>query len=481
MKKAVLGLLALLLAAPVYAATTAVPLVLEKDVADASFTYCAISSLNTGVGNSRLVTAGSTTTTTAVGGVSVFGALLAGDQLTVQLADGSILTRYVVTPGTTSIVVNSAWDLTGGFAWQYRTYATNPCGTGADSGWLTRPSGALTVAVTVATLNATSIDYSVETRSVPGGRFVQGAASISAAGTAAVTPIGAWTQYRVGLKITGDAGVQSVTVMGTTDTLASGLMGGGAATSVSAAAFPLLAPNGSAAAPSYAFSGAAGTGMFRAAGGGLAFTRGGSEIFADQTAGLNLPSTSQYGVSSGASPSGTAADVGWERQAAGVWGSTNGSTGEGWVQNEAGDQFLTANATNATTTFANLTDLTTTVTSGRKYTFQMYLFCDNTTDSDGIKVDFDGGTATATDFRVNAQMSRGDTGIDVSAAAASSTTLAGVLNVVTLTAQPNIYRFWGSFEPSGSGTFIPRFAGNSAASGTVTIFRGSHLIIKDMP
>ncbi len=53
----------------------------------------------------------------------------------------------------------------------------------------------------------------------------------------------------------------------------------GSATSVGSAAFPLLAPAGTNAAPSYAFSGSAGTGMYSGGTDILSFSRAGAEVF----------------------------------------------------------------------------------------------------------------------------------------------------------------------------------------------------------
>lgn len=147
-----------------------------------------------------------------------------------------------------------------------------------------------------------------------------------------------------------------------------------------------------------------------------------------------------------------------------------------FIQSQAGDQFLTANATNATTTFSNLTDLTVTVTTGRKYNFEMTLFVDNSTDTDGIKLDFEGGTATATDFRAH-------TLIHGSAALLLTTQVTALATDISLASLVGVgqVKVSGSFEPSGTGTFIPRFATVTAVSGTLTVFRGSNLIVKDMP
>lgn len=249
----------------------------------------------------------------------------------------------------------------------------------------------------------------------------------------------------------------------------------GAATSVSAAAFPLKAPNGTAAAPSYSFSGATGTGWYRdSSSGDLAASFAGTAKF-QVSQGTNIRGDEQYRWATLADIFGTA-DTGLARCGAGVACATLGGANDGWIQNTAGDQFLTANHTNATITPTNITDLTTSVTSGRKYTFQFVAKVDNSTDADGLRFDFEGGTAAATDFWANCEVSANN----VVSSTFSVTALATDMTAATLTGV-GTFRCNGSFEPSSTGTFIPRAGVNTAVSGTLTTFRGSHLLTKDMP
>ena len=237
-----------------------------------------------------------------------------------------------------------------------------------------------------------------------------------------------------------------------------GGVGGGGGGSVS---FPLLAPDGTACtAPSYAFASAAGTG----------WVRSGTTLRGCQ-AGANVVefNASFLFISGGL-------DFGLGRVTTGVGKAVNGSTGDGWIQNTAGDQFLTANATNDTVTPANLTDLTVSVTSGRKYVFRMVAQIDNSTDADGIRFDFDGGAATATDFRVTCKSFNNNltTAVSQTTALATDITEASYVGAGT-------FECAGSFEPSSTSTFIPRFAMNADTGGTLTVFRGSHLMFNDMP
>lgn len=271
--------------------------------------------------------------------------------------------------------------------------------------------------------------------------------------------------------------------------------GGGSGTPT----YPLAAPAAdNCATPPYSFTSDTDTGICSVAVDTINFRVGGTNRWYFDTTGFFRPSTGNT-LDIGASAAGEVRSVyvattlglsdnaatlkfggslnaGLEWLASSVIGVTDGSTGDGWIQNSAGDQFLTANATNATTTFSNLTDLTVTVTTGRKYNFEMTLFVDNSTDTDGIKLDFEGGTATATDFRAH-------TLIHGSAALLLTTQVTALATDISLASLVGVgqVKVSGSFEPSGTGTFIPRFATVTAVSGTLTVFRGSNLIVKDMP
>jgi hypothetical protein len=173
-------------------------------------------------------------------------------------------------------------------------------------------------------------------------------------------------------------------------------------------------------------------------------------------------------------------DTGFSRLAAGVVGVNDGAAGNGWLQQKAARVRLSSNYTNATTTFSN-TALSITVTTGRAYTFRLVLLASNSIAADGGKLDFNGGTATATDFRAHCVLSSA-TGTTLAQANAASTALATTINATTFVATTQVmWKCNGSFEPSSTGTFIVRAAENSTTTGTLTINRGSHLWIEDMP
>lgn len=143
------------------------------------------------------------------------------------------------------------------------------------------------------------------------------------------------------------------------------------------------------------------------------------------------------------------------------------------INTEPGYVALNAAYTNATTTFSN-TALSVSVVSGRTYSFRVVLFVADSTAADGIKVDFNGGSAAATDFRAHATLF--DTALLLST---QVTALATSISQATVTGN-GMFECYGTFVPSSSGTFIVRAAQNAHTAGTLTIQRGSHLQIKDV-
>lgn len=169
----------------------------------------------------------------------------------------------------------------------------------------------------------------------------------------------------------------------------------------------------------------------------------------------------------------TGGDVGMKRAAPGVWRDTDAAGGFGWRQ-WAGESYLAVNATNATATLAN-TGLSVTVKSGRKYTFKCILYVSDSTAAEGVQIDFGGGSATATNFR--AHVTGFDTALTVNVQVTSLTTSA---SAGTFTGAGMI-EVHGSLRAGSDGTFVPRFAQNTHAIGTLTLFEGSHLLTWDMP
>lgn len=146
-----------------------------------------------------------------------------------------------------------------------------------------------------------------------------------------------------------------------------------------------------------------------------------------------------------------------------------------YVQQTATRCFLAADQTTTSTTFANITGCSITVTSGRKYTIRAVLYLSDSTAADGAKIDFNGGSATATNFRVHCTAF--DTALNLSS---QGTALSTAYAASTFTGN-GMFECYGTFEPSSTSTFIPRVAQNAHTVGTLTLARGSHLLLEDMP
>jgi hypothetical protein len=194
-------------------------------------------------------------------------------------------------------------------------------------------------------------------------------------------------------------------------------------------------------------------------------TQGANRFVVDSSGNLNGQTSGQQ-ITLGA-------DTGQKRDAAGVWRDTDAGGGFGWRQ-WAGESYLAANATNATATLAN-TGLSVTIKSGRKYAFKCILYVSDSTAAEGAQIDFGGGSATAANFR--AHVTGFDTALTINT---QVTTLTAAASAGTFTGAGMI-EIHGALRPSSDGTFAPRFAQNTHAIGTLTLFEGSHLLMWDMP
>lgn len=201
--------------------------ILAYDLSSTSTIYCTSSAQDFVPGINAIATSGSSVTTTAVSGTP-FDAIAVGDWI-----QATGLQRQVATKASgASITVNSAWNLgTAGVGWQYLHFT---CGTAASDGWMSIAGLDLAQACAeINTLNGTSVDVVWEARSDlsqtnpiqihPGtagsasscgsGTHASGFCNFTAAGIGArvcIQTAGPWDAVRVGLKITGDSGVQSI-------------------------------------------------------------------------------------------------------------------------------------------------------------------------------------------------------------------------------------------------------------------------------
>lgn len=149
----------------------------------------------------------------------------------------------------------------------------------------------------------------------------------------------------------------------------------------------------------------------------------------------------------------------------------------GWIREQQGPARLAADATNNTTTMANLTNLSVTLIAGRKYTGFLTVFASNSTAAEGLALDFDGGSATMTNFAAGIV----GTPVGATLGVSYSTALATDLTATTATTGDVVYLVAISMVVNQGGTFIPRFSEVSHVAGTATVRLGSFLQLKDSP
>lgn len=240
----------------------------------------------------------------------------------------------------------------------------------------------------------------------------------------------------------------------------------------------LLAVNGTVSLPSYSFVNDATTGLFYSASVGFEFSYAGVLYMALNNAGLNMRNS--IGINWGTGVPNATVDCGLIRTVAGVIKVSDGSSGQGWLQNSAARARNTADVPNATNTMANLTDLSRTLIAGRKYTGRLVLFANNSTAAEGLQIDFNGGGATMTSFEAGFAATPPGSGLVLGTL--TTTGIATALTVTTATTGDACYTIEFTLVCNAAGTFIPRFAENSAhTSGTATVRLGSNIWIEDMP
>lgn len=158
----------------------------------------------------------------------------------------------------------------------------------------------------------------------------------------------------------------------------------------------------------------------------------------------------------------------------GVLTLTSTATGsEGWIQNTAGEGALNANFTNATATMA-ATNIVFNLIAGRSYRIEGFLILSNSASAEGVQIDFNGGTATATLYDVTAQLVSGAAGVGVSVATGLSTAL-----TFTGVTGNNYVSLLGYIQCNAAGTLILRGAEITHVTGTATIAAGSWVALAD--
>lgn len=193
--------------------------IFAKDVTGGGYTYCKMVGANEDPfgrpipGPDRIKTTGSSVTIDEVTvGSNPFALVAVGDMIQVKVGLTNYKRAVVTKPSAAQITVDTALDLSAGYAWRY---LSQRCGATAADGWF--PADLfyqLNVVYDVEILNATSLDVSLECQLAESGPSVIGQRALgSAAVWSDVLTAGVWDQCRVGLKLTGDTGAQRITVL----------------------------------------------------------------------------------------------------------------------------------------------------------------------------------------------------------------------------------------------------------------------------
>jgi hypothetical protein len=150
-----------------------------------------------------------------------------------------------------------------------------------------------------------------------------------------------------------------------------------------------------------------------------------------------------------------------------------GANSNGWYT-WSGTCKVTADQTESAATLTSTTCTISNLAASEYYGFTCELFLSDSVAAEGAKIDFNGGSATATTFI--AQSQKIDTalnGVDV------LTALNGPSAAPTFTGT-GAFEVHGTILVNGAGTFLPRFAQNTHASGTLTLKKGSRCMMWDM-
>lgn len=157
-----------------------------------------------------------------------------------------------------------------------------------------------------------------------------------------------------------------------------------------------------------------------------------------------------------------------------TWTNTNKFTQ--FVLQPASYGYVSANVTNNTATLATLTGASVTLTSSRNYYFELNVIASNTVGTDGLQIDFGGGSVAATNFSAYCVITHNTGTTFVKAPLASLTTVCADANSTTST----YIHVMGVIEVSTGGTFIVRQAANTESTGVATYLRGGLLRVFDI-
>lgn len=146
-----------------------------------------------------------------------------------------------------------------------------------------------------------------------------------------------------------------------------------------------------------------------------------------------------------------------------------------WVQTSGGSR-AAADVTTVSITPAAITGLSATLVAGQTYSGRLVVMCAAATAADGFRFDFDGGVATATNFRAMGTIA--DTA-SVRPLAMTSALATDLVDTTTTGDAIAVIDF--TITCNAAGTLIPRFAKEvDAAGATNTVYRGSYMLITDV-
>lgn len=170
--------------------------------------------------------------------------------------------------------------------------------------------------------------------------------------------------------------------------------------------------------------------------------------------------------------------------------SVNLNEGTGWQYVDAGgnpklaasklDTYLRVQAdrTNATTSFADVTDLTVAVKSGKKYVFECHLYHITNATTTGAQFGIGGVAMTEMQIGAISTVTNSATAATMSTGQATAIDTAVVVQTTGAAAVgPTIMS--GYFQPSADGTFAIRFASEVAVASGLIVKKGSWLHVRE--
>lgn len=142
--------------------------------------------------------------------------------------------------------------------------------------------------------------------------------------------------------------------------------------------------------------------------------------------------------------------------------------------------YVTADVTNATTSFADVTDLTCPLKSGQKYAFEAHLIHKGNATTNGARFGINGGTPTYMRVTQFAVYTPGATAAAIAAGVASAVDTAGAAETTGPGTTETIGIISGFIQPAADVTFAIRCAAEVAVAGGLVILKGSWLHIREV-